>query len=45
LHEFEDLLAEAGFTDILVTADYKSNCTPGHGDGIRTFHATPSHAR
>jgi SAM-dependent methyltransferase len=44
-HEFEDLLAEAGFTGILVTADYQNTCTPGPGDGIWTFHATASQAR
>jgi hypothetical protein len=44
-HEFENLLAEAGFTDILVTADYQNTCTPGPGDGIWTFHATASQAR
>jgi hypothetical protein len=44
-HEFEDLLAEAGFTGILVTADYQNTCTPGPGDGIWTFDATASHTR
>lgn len=41
--EFADLLAEAGFTQILVTADYNNTCTPGPGvagNGVWTFHAT-----
>jgi SAM-dependent methyltransferase len=45
VHEFEDLLAEAGFTGILVTAGYKNTCIPGPGDGIWTFHATAPQAR
>lgn len=45
LHEFESLLAEAGFTDVLVMADYKNACTAGHGNGIWTFHATAPQAR
>ena len=44
-HEFEDLLAEAGFTHILVTAGYQNKSIPGPGDGIWTFHATASQAR
>ena len=38
--EFEDLLAEAGFTRILLTADYKSAVSPRTADGVWTFHAT-----
>lgn len=38
--EFEDLLAEAGFTSIFVAADYKSAASPGVADGIWTFCAT-----
>ena len=29
VHDFEDLLAEAGFIDVLVTAGYKNTCIPG----------------
>jgi SAM-dependent methyltransferase len=43
LHEFEDLLAEAGFTGILVTGGYKNACIPGPGDDIWTFHAAAPH--
>jgi SAM-dependent methyltransferase len=45
LHEFEDLLAEAGFTDVLVTVGYQNACTAGPGDSIWTFHATTPQAR
>jgi hypothetical protein len=41
--EFEDLLAEAGFVDILVTVGYQDACGGGPGDRdwtFRTFHAT-----
>jgi SAM-dependent methyltransferase len=42
--EFEALLAEAGFTHILVAADYKDARTPGAGSGVWTFQATaPNH--
>ena len=40
MRQFEDLLVEAGFTDILMTAGYQNTCTPGPGDSIWTFHAT-----
>jgi SAM-dependent methyltransferase len=43
--EFEDLLAEAGFTRILLTADYKSAASPRTADGIWTFHASVPGAR
>ena len=43
-HEFADLLAEAGFTHILVTADYQDARTPRAGNGVWTFHAT-AHTR
>jgi len=42
--EFEDLLAEAGFTRIFVAADHKSAANPRAADGIWTFHATLPHA-
>jgi SAM-dependent methyltransferase len=45
VHEFEDVLAEAGFTDVLVTAGYDNTRTPGPGDSIWTFHATAPQAR
>jgi hypothetical protein len=45
MHEFEDLLAEAGFTGVLVTAGYRNACIPRPGDGIWTFHATAPQAR
>jgi SAM-dependent methyltransferase len=38
--EFENLLAEVGFTRILVTADYKHAANPLAADGIWTFQAT-----
>jgi SAM-dependent methyltransferase len=38
--EFQDLLAEAGFTDILVTAGYRNTPTAGPDDHDWTFHAT-----
>lgn len=40
LREFEGLLAGAGFTDILVTADYQADRRPGPDSDIWTFHAT-----
>jgi SAM-dependent methyltransferase len=40
LREFEGLLAGAGFTDVLVTADYREDRQPGPASGIWTFHAT-----
>lgn len=43
--EFEDLLAEAEFTDILVAADYKNAANPRTADGVWTFHATVPQAR
>jgi SAM-dependent methyltransferase len=43
--EFEDLLAEAGFTRIFLTADYKSVASPRTADGIWTFHATVPQGR
>ena len=42
--EFEDLLAEAGFTGTLVTADYQDSCTAGPASTVWTFHATAPHA-
>jgi Methyltransferase domain len=41
--EFADLLAEAGFTRILVTADYQHARTPGTASDVWTFHATARH--
>ena len=38
--EFADLLAEAGFTHILVTADYQDTCTAGAASDFWTFNAT-----
>ena len=38
--EFQDLLAAAGFTGILVTADYQDARAAGPGSSIWTFHAT-----
>jgi SAM-dependent methyltransferase len=38
--EFTDLLAEAGFTHILVTADYQDARASGTAGGFWTFHAT-----
>lgn len=40
VHEFEAVLAEAGFTRILVTAGYQDACVAGPGDLGWTFHAT-----
>jgi SAM-dependent methyltransferase len=45
LHEFEDLLAEAGFTDILVAAGYENACAAGRDDRGWTFHASAPCAR
>jgi SAM-dependent methyltransferase len=39
LHEFKEMLAEAGFTGIRVTADWQDNCAPGPGNEDWTFHA------
>ncbi|MFE4367921.1 class I SAM-dependent methyltransferase [Streptomyces sp. NPDC056835] len=39
LDEFEELLAEVGYTDIRVTADYHEGSTPGPATGDWTFHA------
>jgi hypothetical protein len=33
------LLADAGFTDVTVTADYRDGCPPGPGSHTWTFHA------
>jgi hypothetical protein len=41
--EFADLLAEAGFTHILVTADYQRARTSGTTSEFWTFHATARH--
>ena len=38
--EFRELIAEAGFTGIRVTADYQDPCTPGPANSVWTFHAT-----
>jgi SAM-dependent methyltransferase len=43
--EFEDLLAEVGFTPLLVTADYQNAASPRAADGFWTFHATVPQAR
>jgi SAM-dependent methyltransferase len=43
--EFEDLLAEAGFINTLVTADYQDDSTPGAGNDVWTFHVTAPPAR
>jgi SAM-dependent methyltransferase len=40
LREFEGLLAGAGFTDILVTADHRHDRRPGPDSDDWTFHAT-----
>jgi hypothetical protein len=40
LQEFEALLAEAGFTDIRVTADYPDDRQPGPNRDNWTFHAS-----
>jgi len=39
LTEFERLLADTGFTDITVTADYRDDRRPGPGSRVWTFHA------
>jgi SAM-dependent methyltransferase len=41
IHEFTNLLAEAGFTDIKVTSDYQDQA-PNPGSETWTFHATRS---
>jgi hypothetical protein len=41
--EFADLLAEAGFAHILVTADYQHAGTSGTASEFWTFHATARH--
>jgi SAM-dependent methyltransferase len=38
--EFEELLAEAGFSDIAVTGDYQDACALGPGNEVWTFHTT-----
>lgn len=43
--EFEDVLAETGFTHVLVAADYKNAATPRAADSVWTFHATVPQAR
>jgi hypothetical protein len=43
--EFEDLLAEAGFTAMLVAADYQNAASSPAAGGIWTFHATVPQAR
>jgi SAM-dependent methyltransferase len=43
--EFEDLLAEAGFTNPLVTADYQDDSAPGVGHDVWTYQATAPPAR
>lgn len=40
LQEFHGLLAEAGFTDVSVMADYQDGVPPGPDDDDWTFHAT-----
>jgi SAM-dependent methyltransferase len=42
--EFEELLAEAGFTGTLVTADCQDARIPGPANGFWTFHATAPRA-
>ncbi|MER8072271.1 class I SAM-dependent methyltransferase [Streptomyces sp. NPDC094034] len=39
LREFEELLTEAGYTEIRVTADYQENNRPTSASGDWTFHA------
>jgi SAM-dependent methyltransferase len=39
LPEFGRMLADAGFTDVTVTADYRDGCPPGPGSHTWTFHA------
>ena len=39
LPEFGHLLADAGFTDISATADYRDDHRPGPGSHVWTFHA------
>jgi SAM-dependent methyltransferase len=43
--EFAELLAAAGFTNTVVTADYQNAGTPGVGAGIWTYQATVPPAR
>jgi len=43
--EFEDLLAEAGFSQVLVTADYQAGSTPRDGNSVWTYQATTPSAR
>lgn len=40
VRDFERLLADAGFSDIVVTADYHDDRRPGPGSEDWTFHAT-----
>jgi hypothetical protein len=42
--EFEDLLAEAGFSSTLVTAGYQDAAKPGTANRTWTFQATAPHA-
>lgn len=42
--EFEQLLAEAGFTGIRVTGDYQDARTPGTANDVWTFQAAARHA-
>jgi SAM-dependent methyltransferase len=42
VREFEGLLAGAGFTDVLVTADHRADGRPGPDSHIWTFHAIRS---
>ena len=44
-HEFEQLLAEAGFTGVCVTADYQGARASEPPDGVWTFHATTAQTR
>lgn len=39
LREFRELLGEAGFVDVRVTADYQEENPPGPDSGDWTFHA------
>ena len=41
--EFAELLAEAGFTPMVVTADYQDARTPGTASDVWTFHAVARH--
>jgi hypothetical protein len=39
LHEFQALLEQAGFADIMVTADYRDGSAPGPASDDWSFHA------